>query len=300
MNNKANRRLLFKVVTHLSLLISSIVLISCSERQAGESARSGQMTLALDRQFGDIAGRQAEYFTRYYPDARITLKLSASGKTLKHVLERNARAALISGKIEAGEDSLFSKGNHPLRCEPVAIDAIVCIVNRKNPLSSLSKKDLVSFCSGKEINGENVLLTADDYRLQSVLAANLGINKKNLRARGCSSETELIKRVSNDTKAVGLLFLSSLYAVHGEGIAQQDFKIIPLAQDSALAHPYMPTQQTIFEGRYPLITIVYYVYYSGDALAAGFGSWLTSSGQKIFEKSSLAPYRPIERTIILK
>jgi len=299
MNNKAYRRLMFTVAKVLSLLFFSIVLISCFDRQSGESARSGQMTLALDRQFGDVAGRQAEYFTRYYPDARITLKLSASGKTLKHVLEHNARAALISGKIEAGEDSLFSKKNRPLRCEPVAIDAIVCIVNRKNPLSSLSKKELVFFCSDKEMNGENVLLTADDYRLRSVLASHLGINKKNLRARGCSSETELIKRVSNDTKAVGLLFLSSLYGVHGEGIARQDFKIIPLAQDSALAHPYMPTQQAIFEGRYPLITIVYYVYYSGDALAAGFGSWLTSSGQKIFEKSSLAPYRPIERTIIL-
>ena len=49
-----------------------------------------------------------------------------------------------------------------------------------------------------------------------------------------------------------------------------------------------------------LAATVYYVYYQGDALAAGFGSWLGSAGQKAFERSSLAPYRLVERTIILK
>ena len=60
-----------------------------------------------------------------------------------------------------------------------------------------------------------------------------------------------------------------------------------------------PTQQTMFDGSYPLVTTVYYVYFSGDALAAGFGSWLGSGGQKAFERSSLAPFKLVERTIIL-
>ena len=78
-----------------------------------------------------------------------------------------------------------------------------------------------------------------------------------------------------------------------------EIRIIPLAKDDA-STPYPPTQQNIFEGLYPLVTTVYYVYYAGDALAAGFGSWLSTSGQKTFEKSSLAPYRAFQRTIILK
>jgi phosphate transport system substrate-binding protein len=300
MNNKAFQKRAALVINALLLLSPLLLLLNCSQPATVETARSGQLTLAVDRQFIDIAGTQRELFTRYYPDAHITITPSSSGKTLKHLLESTARAALISGELEAGEDSLFSTLHHPLRREPVARDAIVCIVNPLNPLNTLSVQGLGSLFSEKEHNGTTPLITADDYRLQSVFAASIGIHKKNLHAQGCISENELIKRVSVDTKAVGLLFRSSLDGARGTGKVQSNVKIISLKQNPDGAQFFQPTQQNIFEGRYPLVTTVYYVYYSGDALAAGFGSWLSSSGQKVFERSSLAPYKGVERTIILK
>ena len=161
-------------------------------------------------------------------------------------------------------------------------------------------KELKSLFSGKETNGITPLVTADDYRLQSVFAAAAGMRKKEIRASGCSSENELIHRVSTDNKAIGLLFRSSLDGPLKADNSYQEVRVIPLARESDGSRPIEPTQQNIFEGRYPLVTTVYYVYYTGDALAAGFGSWLSTSGQKAFEKSSLAPYRAFERTIILK
>ena len=300
MNNKAYSRDSIKTMNALLLVVAMVVLTNCSPEKVGETARSGQMSLAVDRQLGDSAGSQIETFKRYYPDARITLIPSPSGTTLKHLLSRNARAALISGDPESAEDSLFATLHPPLRREPVARDAIVCIVNRLNPVSKFSLSELKSLYSGKEKEGVTPLLTADDYRLRSVIAAGTGMHKKDIRARVCKNETELIQRVSSDSKAVGLLFRSSLDEVLNAGKAEQSVRIIPLARDSEGFPPCQPTQQNIFEGRYPLVTTVYYIYYSGDALAAGFGSWLSSSGQKAFERSSLAPYRPFERTVILK
>jgi phosphate transport system substrate-binding protein len=300
MNNKAYQKAHVKVINALMLLLSMLFLMNCSERKGRDSARSGVMTLAVDRQLGDIASSQLETFTRYYPDAIIKLQLSGSDKTIKHLLDHNARAALISGEPEAVEDSLFATMHRPFRREPVARDAIVCIVNRLNPLSKLSMKELKSLFSGKENNGVTPLVTADDYRLQSVFAAAVGMRKKEIRASCCRSEKELIHRVSTDNKAIGLLFRSSLDGALKADKAYKDVRVIPLARESVGSLPIEPTQQNIFEGRYPLVTTVYYVYYAGDALAAGFGSWLSTTGQKAFEKSSLAPYRAFERTIILK
>jgi phosphate transport system substrate-binding protein len=299
MNIKAYWKAQFKVTNALFLLFSLFLLTDCSQEKAGETARSGKMTMAVDRQLGDAAGNQIKMFTAYYPDTKITLLGSGSGKTVKHLLDRSARAALISGDPDAVEDSLFATMPQRLRREPVARDAIVCIVNRTSPISKLSLKELGALFSGKESSGVTALVTADDYRLLSMFAAATGIGKKEITARGCISEGELIKRVSSDRNAIGLLFRSSLDGVLNDRVGENEIRIIHIAKEEG-STPYPPTQQNIFEGLYPLVTTVYYVYYAGDALAAGFGSWLSTSGQKTFEKSSLAPYRAFQRTIILK
>ncbi|NTU87672.1 MAG: hypothetical protein HGA58_06470 [Chlorobiaceae bacterium] len=62
----------------------------------------------------------------------------------------------------------------------------------------------------------------------------------------------------------------------------------------------MPSEQHIYDGQYPLATLVYYIYIPGNPLAAGLGSWLSREGQKGFERNYLAPLRQLPRTIILK
>lgn len=275
-----------------------LLMGGCGGRPADETARSGEMTLAVDRQLESIAGIQSDMFRRYYPDARITAIPSGSAKTLGMLLSHTARAALISGKPDAREDSLFAELKPPLRFEPVARDAIVCIVNSRNPAASLSLKELAALFYG---NGNTLtpLVTGDDYRLHSLLAALTGERGKNLRAGACSTNTELIARVAADSMAAGLMFRSSFDSPSGRAQAAENVRIMPI-REYAASKAYLPTPENIFDGRYPLVAIVYYVYYSGDALPAGFGSWLQREGQKAFERSSFAPFRMVERTIILK
>ncbi len=273
-------------------------LSSCSSHQEGETARSGTLSVAVDRQLAEVAEIQGETFSRYYPDARLTLLPSASAQSLKLLFEGKAGAALIDGGLNAGEESLFATLKRPLRREPIARDAIVCIVNRRNPLRTLSKKALVTLFSGSS-KAALPLFSADDYRIESLFAAKTGMLREELHAWGCSSSEELVTRVSTDEKAVGLLFLSSLNHIL-KSKAESGISILSIADDFSGARPYPPTRQNIFEGSYPLVTTVYYVYYSARPLAAGFGSWLSSSGQKAFERGSVVPVRLVERSIILK
>jgi phosphate transport system substrate-binding protein len=303
--NKVMYRAALKIMRGLLILFPALLLLNCTQRQDAETARSGKMILALDRQFEEVAASQAEMFSRYYPGAKITLKPVASGKSLKHLLDGKVRAALISGEPEAGEDSLFAQLKQPVRREPVAREALVCIVNSHNPVLMLSVIELGALFSAKGEKSSTPLVTADDFRLFSHLAATTKKKREELHPWACSSDIELIERVAADDRAIGVLFLSSFDAAikkaHQPEKIYDRIRILPLAKGDGSSPACLPTQQNIFDGRYPLVTTVYYVYYPGDALAAGFGSWLGGSeGQKVFERSSLAPYRLVNRTIILK
>ncbi len=297
LKTKATKKAMFRVISGLLFFCPAFLLLNCTPQPAGETAKSGSLILAVDRNLEGIAAIQTENFSRYYPDATVTLRPDASGKSLKNLLDGSVKAALISGTPEAAEDSLFAQLQRPIRREPVARDAIVCIVNVRNTVITLSIKELGLLFSAHG-NGEGIpLVRADDFRLLSLLAAKTGKKRGELHPWSCSSDTELIKRVSLDRGAVGLLFRSSFEKALKE-VNNNNIRILPIATEGK--KPSLPTQQNIFEGRYPLVTLVYYLYYPGDALAAGFGSWLSSgAGQKAFERSSLAPYRLVERTIIL-
>ncbi len=301
MKNKAIQRAVFRVMSGLLFFCPVVLLLNCMQQPAEETAKSGSMSVAVDRHLEGIAGNQVESFSRSYPGATLKLLPDASGKSLKHLLEGKVRAALISGEPEAAEDSLFAQLHRTLRREPVARDAIVCIVNSRNPVTTLSIKELGGLFSEKKEGSAVPLVRADDFRLLSLLARTTGKKRGELHPWSCSSDAELIARVSTDRRAIGLLFRSSIdrALVMASGERKSLFRILPIAKGGE--PPRLPTQQNIFDGSYPLVTLVYYIYYPGDALAAGFGSWLSSgAGQKAFERSSLAPYRLVERTIILK
>jgi len=257
------------------------------------------MTLAVDKQLEDIAGAQVRMFQSYYPDAHISVIPVSSKESMKLLLDHKVRTALIGGAPEAAEEALFAKEKSPLHREPVARDALVCIVNSQNQLRNISLDELKNTFTGRGERGMQAFVTADDFRLQSLFTATMGNKREKLRAWGCSSDSALIMRISADYSAVGLLFQSSPEMRRLSENAKRNIRILPLSRKSRSTPGLLPTQQNIYDGSYPLVTTVYYLYYSGDPLAAGFGAWLRSAGQKAFERSSLAPFELVERTIIL-
>jgi phosphate transport system substrate-binding protein len=299
MRNKLFQRSFLTLIPLVFPLLSLFFMLSCTQRPADETARSGKMTLAVDRQLGDIADSQTKMFSSYYPDAHLTVTPVSSNKSIKLLLNRSVRAALIGGKPEATEDSLFATKKPSLRREPVARDAIVCIVNSRNPSRKISLEELDALFTGSEKKGLTPLVTADDFRLQSIFASKMGKRRDDLKPWACTSDAELIRRVSADNNAVGLLFNSSPELTIETSKNKSHIRILSVSEKTRATPPYLPTQQHIYDGRYPLVVTVYYVYYAGDALAAGFGAWLGSAGQKAFERSSFAPVKLVERKIFL-
>lgn len=300
MNNHA---FLIKAFHDARWLVFAFILLflsGCFKHPGRETARSGKMVFAVDNPLSEIAGIEAMMFRNYYPDAEIEILPAAPVKTLGRIFDKSARAALISGDFDSVEDSLFSAMKRKMRKEPVALDAIVCVTGKGNGVDGLSVKDIVAMYYNGGGKGKQNYLLKDDYRLVSVLSVMAGRKKKDIRAWSCSDVDELLKRIASADQAYGLLFRSSLDAARDAGIEMKNIKILPVSDNGPDTSAYLPERDAIFENRYPLVTTVYYVYYPGDALAAGFGSWISGSGQKAFERSSFVPYRLTQRTIILK
>ncbi|MEI8032499.1 MAG: substrate-binding domain-containing protein [Chlorobiaceae bacterium] len=287
-----------KLVSLLPLLFSMLILGACSGLPEKESARSGRLVVAADRQLSELTSMQAEFFSRYYTDARVSLSSSESAKTLAALLEGKAGAALIDGELLAREDSLFATFKRPLLSEPVARDGIVFIVNRGYSSKKLSLGELGALFSDSP-KGVTPLVSADNYRMLGVFASRAAIRRSDLRVSACKSDLELLERVASDKRFVGLMFRSSFEASRIAGGAGEAVRLLPLAARSGDV-AFFPSRQAIFDGSYPLVTTVSYVYYPGDALAAGFGAWLGSRGQKLFESSQLVPVRQMERTVNIK
>ena len=277
----------------MTFLFSFIFLVNCTAQVSDETARSGSMSIAVTQQLWDITKIQTETFSSYYPEAHITTVTASSKNAVSLLLDHGTRAAIIDGEPDGAEKLLISKQQRTLRQEAIARDAIICLVNTKNSAKRISFEELDTLFMGKGQNSA-FLLIEDDRRLQAIFAAKLGKRLSDLHASTCATTSEVVRQVSLHNNAIALLFLSSLTT------RPVNTKILPVSIKSSSSEAYLPIQQTMFDGRYPLVTTVYYVYFAGDALASGFGAWLGSSGQKTFERSSFAPYRLVEKTIILK
>jgi phosphate transport system substrate-binding protein len=299
MNNNAFILKAFHRTRWMIFPLFLFIFSACGEQQERDSALSGRLTVAVDRQLDEIAKMEAGMFRRYYPGAGIEVNPSPPVKTLEHLLDNSARAAIISGDFDAAEDSLFHSLKKQMRREPVALDAIICIAGSNNSVAGLSIKELNELFSGRK-KGAETLILKDDYRLLSQFSSMTGTKKTDIHVWSCGNIDEMLTRVTASGNAYALLFASSLEAARKSGKEMKTVKILPVSKNEPGSTFCLPERDAVFENRYPLVTTVYYVYYPGDALAAGFGSWISSSGQKAFERSSYVPFRLTQRTIILK
>ncbi|MBV5327826.1 MAG: substrate-binding domain-containing protein [Chlorobium sp.] len=273
-----------------------------------QSPTAGQLSISVDSPLYSIVNSQAQVFSDHYPDAHLLVKAELSSKTLLRLLQNESDAALITGDMIAAEDSLFTRFGRRLRKEPVARDAVICIVNRQNPLAKLSVGELSRLYAKRESGvmvrqGQerrfSAWIAGNDYRLVMAVRKLFHFEHETLSAWQSRDSRELAGRISEDPDAVGLLFLSSFRTLSLNDEALQKIKVLAISSNPDGDRPELPSQESIYDGSYPLGVIVHYIYFQDNDLAAGFGSWLSREGQKSFERSYLAPFRQPPRTIIL-
>lgn len=284
-----------------------------SEQQAdsavlGPTPISGRLTVAVDRTLMPVANIQSRAFSDQYSKASITLDDSGSLPVLQ-LLRREAGAALIEGALSAEEDSVMTSMQRPVKKQPVARNALVLVVNSANPVAALALNDLRKIFSGKVSDWQSLgglsgpvvaCLNGSALRSSLVLSSLLFGKQDSLQASAEPNLAHLLERVGSDRNAVAVITMSAwAKALRGGEYGGDRIRAVPLVGDDGGA-PIEASPATVYRGEYPLSTVILYLYDPYEPLATGFGAWLAKEGQKLFERSDMAPYLQLARTIIIK
>ncbi len=271
------------------------------------SATSGDASVAVDRSLMTVMELQLKSFSAHYPEARVSLSPEPSGRTVLRLLDREAGGAVVDGALIREEDSVVATLKRPLRREPIARNALVFIVNRDNPVRSVSIPDLRKLFSGRlndwqALGGRpgpiTVCIDGGDFRSRAVLSSALFGKSMHISAAATRDVAQLLSRVAEDPRAAAIVTLPQYAAAIRAGSAGRIMALPVSREEGTVAVEASPA--TLYSGDYPLVSIVYYLYNPFDRTATGFGAWLGKEGQKLFERGDMAPYRQTVRTIILK
>jgi phosphate transport system substrate-binding protein len=273
---------------------------------SGPTPISGTVAVAVDQSLSPVAEIQAKAFSEQYPQATVKLSSKSSHVVLK-LLEREADAALIEGELSEREDSLLKSLSHPVKRQPVARNGLVFVVNRANPVRSISVDALKGIFSGRlsewqSLGGSSgkivACLDGSDLRARLLLSEMLFGKPDALSASAAPDMTRLLNRIRDDRQAAAVMTLPAYAEALRSGGYAGSIKAVPVS--GASGNPVAASPETLYTGEYPLCTVIYYLYDPYDPLATGFGAWLAKEGQKLFERGDMAPYEQLVRTIILK
>jgi phosphate transport system substrate-binding protein len=232
-----------------------------------------------------IAQVTLEAYMKAHPGAKISLSGGGSGEGIKALIDGSTDIANSSREIKPKETELAkSKGVNPVEI-PVAIDAIVPIVNPRNPVKNLTIDQLNQIYQGKIVNwkdvgGENleiVVISRDSSSGTFEAWGEMVLKgaKVSPRAQLQASSGAIVQAVSKNRYAIGYIGLGYL----DEAVRALTVNGIEASAKTALSKAY-PVSRYL------------YMYTNGDPKGetAKFIKFvLSAEGQKLVAKEGFVP-----------
>lgn len=292
------------------------------EKKANSST-TGTMTMVCDDTFRNIMEQEIDVFEYQYPDAHVLARYATQGEALDSLLSLNTRTVVIARDLTKKERDYLKAKRRNVKSSKIAVDAVALIVNKNNPCSMLTTKEVGDILSGSSIEWNDlepselgkIAVVFDDkssslvqFMRDSLL--NGGDLGPNVYAQG--SIPAVVDMVSKNVNAIGVLGVTWITAdmktaeLTSDELAQsvlsdepiqgatlsQEVKVLKLRRPDEVT-AYKPYQQNIFDGTYPLYRPIYMITTGvSGSLASGFYTFVTGDiGQKIIMKTGIMPAR---------
>ena len=311
----------------LSLFIAVALaasLTSCLKyEKKANSSTTGTMTMVCDETFRNIMEQEIDVFEYQYPDAHVLARYATQGEALDSLLSLNTRTVVIARDLTKKEKDFLKGKRRNVKTAKIAVDAIALIVNKDNPCSMLTTKEVGDILSGSSTRWDDLepsklgeISIVFDNKSSSLVQfmrdslLNGGDLGPNVYAQG--SIPAVVETVSKNVNAIGVLGVTWITSdmksaeLTADELAQsvlsdepiqgaslsQEVKVLKLRRPNEVT-AYKPYQQNIFDGTYPLYRPIYMVTTGvSGSLASGFYTFVTGDiGQKIIMKTGIMPAR---------
>lgn len=296
MKNRINST---KTLKALSLgIILAAFAVACSPIKRGEYA-DGSATMYCDDGFRNILQEEIEVFEYQYPNSAIIPYYVDEQTAMDSLLEDKTQLVVTTHELTQDQIKYMKdKYRRIVRQTCIAVDAVALIVNKDNPVNTLTLDDIKGIISGK-ISNWNQLAVPDNSTIRLVFDNQgsstvsymrekfLGENGKvsdNPNAFAQKDNAEVFDIVKKDRNAIGIISVSWLgadlseaknvpvdkrmadYAVENDTIATNlttEVKILkvanPVEANDYSTVAYMPYQAYINSGEYPLFRKVFMI-----------------------------------------
>ena len=279
------------------LFLVAVLVFACnqiSDKNAKETILKGSTIIYVDETLAPIIEDQVSVFENEY-EAKVTLVAKSESETVNSLFKEKAAIAILSRNLSAEELKIFKQRKINPKTTVFATDAIAFIANKNNKDTLVALQDVISFMQGKPVASIKGLvfdnLNSSTVRYMKSLAGINAIPEKGVFS--FKSNDEVIKYVAENDGMIGVVgvnwlsqplpamqkYVDNVTSLGVKGLKSNNY--------------YIPSQNNIAEGKYPLARDLYIINCQGfSGLGMGFASFVAGDvGQRIILKSGLLPVR---------
>ncbi|NTV47150.1 MAG: hypothetical protein HGB11_11655 [Chlorobiales bacterium] len=265
-----------------------------------ESATSGDLVVMTDNGLKPIVEKQASEFVRRYPQSHIKVEENSTNGAVEKLLNNEVRAIVIGRKFNRSEDSVITKFKLEFKRDLIGRDAACVVINRENPVQTLTLAQLKDILTGKITDWSQVGGSAQPIRLfvtgqndgqRAFLQDSLKISGFAEKAYPCTSAVQMKEYVQKFKGGIGYTSLSGVRDLTDptKRDTVKQIKLLSLASDKPESKSYLPYQENVFKGLYPLTYGIYCYYSDYERLPKGLAAFLGREGQKVFLRNGVGP-----------
>lgn len=287
-----------KINSVFVLFFIGVLFVMCNQKEKvntnKESILKGSATIFVDETLTPIIEDQVAVFESNY-DAKINIVSKSETEVIISLLKEKSAIAVLTRNLTVEENKIFEQKKITPKITKFATDAIALIANKSSKDTLIDLRNVIDFLNGKQ-NSSIKGLVFDNPNSSTVRFMNNLAGLKTIPEKGVYSfktNQDVIKFVAQNEGMIGVLGVNWLSQPMPEMLEYVD-KVNVLGVKSLTGGSYyMPSQNNIAEGKYPLARDLFIVNGQGyTGLGMGFASFVAGDiGQRIVLKSGLLPER---------
>lgn len=280
---------------------------------------SGVIEIAADASFQPIVQEEIEVFEATFPMAGIMPQYTTEVEAINLLLKDSVRLAITTRTLTSEEMSSFHSRKFFPREIKLATDGLALIVNRQNPDTLISVRNIRRILTGEVKEWKTVYpnsslneitVVFDNPNSSTVrfvidsVCGGKSLSTTDVKAMRTSQQViDYVAGTANAIGVIGVNWLGNRCDTMNLSFRHEIQVMSVSAEEVATPeNSYKPYQAYLFYGNYPLTRPIYVLLNDPrNTLPWGFASFLASDrGQRIILKSGLVPATQPVRVINIK
>lgn len=226
-------------------VLSTSLLVGCNQAQdQATDAPSGRISVVGSSSISALLGEMGKAYESAHPGIRIDVQSGGSSRGIMDVRAGTAMLGMVSRALKPDEKDLSNA--------LIARDGIGLIVHADNPVSGLSREQVIGIYTGQinnwsEVGGDDLAITvvskAEGRSTLEVFSDHFGMSYRQIQADVIIGDNQQgIQTVAGSTAAIGYVSIGS-----AEYEAEQGATIQLIALDGQ-----MPSTEAVAAGNFPM------------------------------------------------